>query len=138
MCFTCVSHVICHMSHVMCHVSHVTCHMTALHPNCQTQEPEIFDNVHHPLCVTCHVSHVTCYMSSVTCHVSLITCILSSSFGPIGVAGWWRVFYQRGLTCLVYKLTQSLSSYSLKRYNIKNIARKLNLFTECSFDICRL
>ena len=71
-------------SHTMCHVSCVMCHLSL---------------------VTCHVSYVTCHLSCVICHMSHVIIFLyhEKIIGQSGGASRWRVCYQRGLHCLVFK-----------------------------------
>ena len=70
---------------------------------------------HNMSCVTCHVSHVTCHVSHVTCHMSCVTYNFFFLFFSFWTKRWslsWRVFYQWGLTRLVYKGTADQNWFS--------------------------
>ena len=61
----------------------------------------------HMSYVMCHKLHVTCHVSHVTCHKSCVMFFFFFFFSILvlqsGWASWWRVCYQRGLLCLVFR-----------------------------------
>ena len=122
-----VSHVRFQLSHVRCHATGVTCQVfrvTFSHchifldwliecsfssessKHCWSQtvkagKLKVWGNAHPPPSVTCHVSHVMCHVSCVMSHVSSVPCHVFLQ----GVwASQWRVCYQRGIPCPVYKI----------------------------------
>ena len=78
----------------------------------------------------CHISLVTCHMSGVRCPVSGVN---FSFHGKSDGASQWRVFYQRGLPCLVYWLSSQFLGIDLDPH-------VLFFFTSNNghFDILRL
>ena len=82
--------------------------LSSVHLHSQTvraRELKFWEKVHLLPRVICHVSHAMCHVSCVPCHMSCVTCHVSHVFVFFGQrvgASRWRVFYQRGLPCLVY------------------------------------
>ena len=62
----CVLGVTCDVTHVKCHMSCVTWHHYS--QNITTRDLKLWENVHHPLCVT---EGVTCHMSNVNININV-------------------------------------------------------------------